>query len=172
VEVKREPRRVQIHRFTILDFVSPRIDFEIECSKGTYVRTLAEDLAASLGTIATVEWLTRAAIGTFSIDDSVRLISRPGSTREGLRGAGVSMSAALAHLPAVLASGRAAERIRRGEVPPLREFDLGETEPVCEAPFRVVGVDDALLAIGRTELLAGPSDRNEVSSVLRLDRVF
>ena len=173
VEVERTPRRVQIHRFSILDFASPRIDFEIECSKGTYVRTLAEDLAASLGTIATVEWLNRVAVGGFSVDDSVRIISRPGSTRDGLRGASVTMSAALAHLPAVQVAVRAVERLRRGEIPPRSELDFGECEPPPDAPFRVVDPGGTLLGIGRCELLPGPSDRPQgANTVLRLDRIF
>lgn len=175
MEVEREPRRVHIYRFTVVDFEGPRIDFEVECSKGTYVRTLAEDLAASLGTVATVEWLARSAIGRFSIDDSVRLISRPGSTREGLRGSSVSMSEALGHLPAFRVSGRGVDRIRRGEVPPRSEWEPNEVSRLSgtEGPFRILGPGDSLLAIGRSEWISGPSDRPaESNGVVQLERVF
>lgn len=65
--VERKPRKILIHSFEIESFQSPTVDIAVRCSSGTYVRTLAEDLAARLGTVGTMESLSREAIGPFDI---------------------------------------------------------------------------------------------------------
>lgn len=65
VEVERPPRRVTIHDLRLLDIDGPRLRFEVRCSKGTYVRTLAEDIARVLGTVGHVAKLRRLALGPF-----------------------------------------------------------------------------------------------------------
>jgi tRNA pseudouridine55 synthase len=65
VEVERAPRRVTIHELRLLDLDGPRLRLEVRCSKGTYVRTLAEDLARALGTVGHVASLRRLALGPF-----------------------------------------------------------------------------------------------------------
>jgi len=65
IEVERPPRRVIIHRFELLASAPGRLEFELRCSKGTYVRTLAEDLSRSLGTVGHVDSLRRVALGPF-----------------------------------------------------------------------------------------------------------
>lgn len=69
-EVAREPRPVTVHRFA----VTPTDDvlvyrFDVECSSGTYVRTLAADLGQALGGGAHVVELRRTAVGPFTLDD-------------------------------------------------------------------------------------------------------
>jgi tRNA pseudouridine55 synthase len=66
IEVERPPRRVVIHRLELLAVDGPRLRFEVRCSKGTYVRTLAEDLARALGTVGHVTSLRRLALGPFT----------------------------------------------------------------------------------------------------------
>jgi tRNA pseudouridine55 synthase len=64
-EVERESREVTIHRLELLDWRAPDLEFRVTCSKGTYVRTLAEDLAAALGSCAHLRALRRTASGAF-----------------------------------------------------------------------------------------------------------
>ena len=171
VEVERKPRRVDIHRVDILDYTSPRIDFEVECGKGTYVRALVEDLAARLGTIATVECLTRSAVGPHSIDDSQRLISRPGSTRHGLRAGAIAMADAIGHLPAIELTAPQAERVRRGQLPSRTELGTLPESPQGNGSIRLLGPDGHLLALAKRSDLPGPAD-SEVDAMVSLDRVF
>ncbi|MEZ4649155.1 MAG: tRNA pseudouridine(55) synthase TruB [Candidatus Eisenbacteria bacterium] len=171
VEIERKPRRVEIHRFDVLDYSHPRVDFEVECSKGTYVRALAEDLAASLGTIATIECLTRTAVGTHSIDDSQRLISRPGSTRDGLRAGAVAMADAVGHLPAVGLSAAQADGVRRGLLPARSDIHGFFESTVGTGSVRLLGPDGHLLAMAKLGELPGPAD-SPVDGLLSLDRVF
>ena len=68
VEVEREPRPVTIYHLELLGFENGELELEVECSKGTYVRTLAEDLGAALGCGAYVTELRRLAVGPYEGD--------------------------------------------------------------------------------------------------------
>jgi tRNA pseudouridine55 synthase len=65
VEVERPPRRVRIGRLDVIGRTADSIELEVDCSKGTYVRSLAEDLARALGTAGYVQSLRRLALGPF-----------------------------------------------------------------------------------------------------------
>lgn len=73
IEVERKPRRIVIHRITLLAWQDTRFDIEVSCSKGTYIRTLAADIGAALGCGAHLDALRRTRIGTLGIDDAVSL---------------------------------------------------------------------------------------------------
>lgn len=64
-EVERLPRDITIYQLDLLHFELPLIELNVHCSKGTYIRTLAEDLAEHLGSVAHVEALRRTAVGGF-----------------------------------------------------------------------------------------------------------
>jgi len=169
--VQRDPRYVKIERFDLLRYDSPRVDFEVKCGKGTYVRTLVEDLADRLGTVAAIESLTRIAIGPFTVEDSARLISRPGSQRAGLKAAAIPMGEALAHLPQIAIREPWVQKLRHGVLPPQSEFEL---DPALQGScVRLLGPEEELLGLGRIEegLTQDPIDRL-AASVLRLEKVF
>ena len=65
VEVEREPRRIVIHELTLLALDPPFFDIDVRCTKGTYVRTLAEDIGAALGCGAHVTELRRLGVGPY-----------------------------------------------------------------------------------------------------------
>ncbi len=69
--VERKPRPVTIYELTLLSLGADSCEFEIHCSKGTYVRTLAEDIAEALGTLAHVIVLRRLAVGAFTDEDQM-----------------------------------------------------------------------------------------------------
>ncbi|MGQ0429265.1 MAG: tRNA pseudouridine(55) synthase TruB [Gammaproteobacteria bacterium] len=102
VEVERQPRRVVIHRLDLRSIEGPELRFEIRCSKGTYVRTLAEDLARALGTVGHVARLRRLALGPF---DALRMHSldelEQAPNPEALDALLLPADTALATLPAV-----------------------------------------------------------------------
>ena len=66
------PRNVTIKELDLVDFVGAHLTLRISCSKGTYVRSLARDMAARLGTCAFVSALRRTRIGGFHLSDAVR----------------------------------------------------------------------------------------------------
>ncbi len=72
-EVERRPRRVQIHRIEIESIVLPRVMLRVECSKGTYIRTLCHDIGRKLGCGGVMEELVRTRVGRFGTGDALRL---------------------------------------------------------------------------------------------------
>jgi tRNA pseudouridine55 synthase len=65
VEVERKPRRVSIESLTVERYEWPDLDLQVRCSKGTYVRTLVEDLARAAGTLGHVAALRRLSVSPF-----------------------------------------------------------------------------------------------------------
>ena len=72
-EVERAPREVEIRRLEVLDRQGPLLELRVACSKGTYVRTLAEDIGEVLGTGAHLAALRRTAAGPFRIEQAATL---------------------------------------------------------------------------------------------------
>ena len=73
IVVERQPRRVTIHRFEVPRFDRDTVEVEVLCSKGTYIRTLAEDFGEALGCGASVAALRRIGAGPFVAGDMVEL---------------------------------------------------------------------------------------------------
>ena len=71
--VERKSRRVHVFQIRILEMKLPRIRMEVECSKGTYIRTLCHDIGESLGAGGCMESLKRTRSGRFVLEDSVKL---------------------------------------------------------------------------------------------------
>ncbi|MCG7983000.1 MAG: tRNA pseudouridine(55) synthase TruB [Candidatus Thiodiazotropha lotti] len=65
IEVEREPRTIHIHGIDLLSFDLPEFEMDVRCSKGTYVRTLAEDIGKRLGCGAYVSGLRRTGVGPY-----------------------------------------------------------------------------------------------------------
>ncbi len=74
ITVSRESRPVRIHRLELIDFKPPLVTVEIECGKGTYIRSLAHDLGELLGCGAHIKELIRLSYGPFNIEEAVSLI--------------------------------------------------------------------------------------------------
>ncbi len=72
-EVKLEPRPITIYSFELSNIDLPKLDFEIACSTGTYIRSLANDYGAALGTGGYLSKLCRTKIGDFSLDKAVSM---------------------------------------------------------------------------------------------------
>ncbi len=73
IELERQPRRVTIHAIRLLAFETDTISMSVDCSKGTYIRTLAEDVGRLLGCGAHLAALRRTRIGALSLDRAVTL---------------------------------------------------------------------------------------------------
>lgn len=172
VEVERPARPVYIGRFEIRSVALPRVDFEVDCGKGTYIRTLVEDFGQRCGALASIEALSRTAVGSFRIEDSCRLISPPGNRRDGLLAGAVSMADALEHLPDVRLGDRWVQRVRHGAAPPFAAL-AGELECRPGQAVRLLGPSGDLVAVATIDLTPGPADRPLAESChFRLDRVL
>lgn len=73
IDIKRSPRNVNIYNFLIEKVNLPEIFFEIECSKGTYIRVIANDFGNSLGCGGYLSELRRTKIGNYEVEDSISI---------------------------------------------------------------------------------------------------
>ena len=71
IEVEREARAVTIHELSLAGHDADTLSLEVRCSKGTYIRTLVEDVAQALGTLAHVTVLRRLSVGPFGLDSAM-----------------------------------------------------------------------------------------------------
>jgi tRNA pseudouridine55 synthase len=69
--VERQPRTVTIHRIEPLHLGAGTVELRVDCSKGTYIRTLVEDIGNAIGCGATVEYLCRERSGGFSYENAL-----------------------------------------------------------------------------------------------------
>jgi tRNA pseudouridine55 synthase len=118
IEVERKARSIVIHELALLSWTSPYLEIEVHCSKGTYVRTLAEDLGAALGCGAHVTGLRRTGVGPYGADGLVTLEQLEALAGEGFAGLDallLPMESALAQWPGVRLTGDAAFYLRQGQ---------------------------------------------------------
>ena len=72
-EVERGPRFIRISRFDVVRFDSPEVDFSLDCTKGTYVRSLANDIGEKIGCGGYLSGLRRIASDKFNLNDAITL---------------------------------------------------------------------------------------------------
>lgn len=141
--VEREPREVEVHDLEVLevgDGPQPSVRFKAVVGKGTYIRSLADDMARALGGHAHLSALRRTRIGKLRVSAGVTLDDLANWEDYFL-----TPNEALAHLDEVVLSADDAALVRNGA-----RFDSGAmTEPDPDAPFRVLDPDGDLLAVYR-----------------------
>ncbi len=153
-EVEREPRRVKIYSLELLDFEPPKIRFRVECSKGTYIRTLCSDIGDILGCGAHQARLTRTRSGPFAIDEALTLgeLENTEDPTEKI----IPPEKALSFLPEVKVKKWFKRFVARNtELTPadiIEKPDLTEGETA-----RIVDTDGTLLAIGKAGEGAEPA---------------
>jgi tRNA pseudouridine55 synthase len=139
IEVERAPRDVTIHALDLIAFRSPLLEFDVRCSKGTYIRTLAEDLAAQLGQCAHLTVLRRVSVDPFG--------SRPIYTIQQVEQAATQGEPALDAL--LLEPGAALAGWNRVEVDANGEFYLGRGQAVRVGGAPAAGLVAVRSASGR-----------------------
>lgn len=153
VELERAPRPVFIAALEVLDWAGDRLRLRVACSKGTYVRTLAEEIGAALGCGAHLAALARTRVGPLRLADAVTLDALAAEPEKVRRARLLPVDTLLAGLPRVELAEAKARRFAHGG-----ELDLGG-EPGRK---RVYGPDDELL--GTAEL--------DAAGVLRPQRLI
>ena len=126
------PRTVHIMSLTLTSADNESAAFAVECGKGTYVRSLARDIARAAGTVGYVSWLHRAAVGPFTDEDANPLdklvaLGHSLALAESLR----PVDAVLADIPALLLTAREADRLRHGQPVPAPGAAPGRVRAVA-----------------------------------------
>lgn len=73
LNIEVEPRKIEIYNIELQNINDNKIDFKVHCSKGTYIRSLCEDIAKKLDTVGYMEELKRLKVGKFEIKDSIEI---------------------------------------------------------------------------------------------------
>ena len=141
--VEREPRRVSIREIALLGFRKPLAEIRVLCSKGTYIRTLGEDIGAALGTGAHLATLRRTASGRFRVDDAIALPALESMTLQQRRARLLPVDSLLAQLPRVDLDAAAEAKLRNGQALRL--------DALPEGVSAVYGANGALIGLGRAE---------------------
>jgi tRNA pseudouridine55 synthase len=139
IEVERKEREVEIHSIEVMAVRFPFVTLRVSCSKGTYIRSLADDLGHTLDSCAHMTELRRTKVGKFFSDDAVSLEELPEKTS-----AVVSIDNALSHLEGVTLSEQDAMRASHGhalEMVVYGEFQAGQY-------LKLKGPRGAVFAIG------------------------
>jgi len=68
-----EPREIEIYNIELIGYQDKEIKFKVACSKGTYIRSLCEDIAEKLGTVGTMSALQRTQVGEFKIENAINI---------------------------------------------------------------------------------------------------
>jgi tRNA pseudouridine55 synthase len=114
--VARPARRVHIEELELREFRPPLLELRIRCSKGTYVRTLAEDLGRALGTCAHLAALRRTASGALSVHDAAGLEALAGLSQADRESRIVPLERLLGAFPRAELDPSAEARFRNGQV--------------------------------------------------------
>jgi tRNA pseudouridine55 synthase len=116
-DVSLERRKIRIYRIDLVDYAYPRLDLQVRCGKGTYIRSLARDLGERLGCGALVQTLRRTRVGPFETANALRMNADAVTAQAAL----LPMSAAVADLPQVTLAGHDVRRLRQGQAIPYPE---------------------------------------------------
>lgn len=146
--VERAAREIDIHALNLLSFAPPFVSFRVVCSRGTYVRTLADDMGEMLGCGGALKELRRTASGPFEISASVTLEGLEDASRSGMLDAlTVSPYAALSHLMDVPLNDSGMALVRHGRSPGWHDTEQ-QVPTVCSDGTLVrLSRDGTLIAV-------------------------
>jgi tRNA pseudouridine55 synthase len=145
IELERTPRTVSVHALDLRAFAEDRLEFDVSCSKGTYIRTLAQDIGEVLGCGGHLTALRRTRIGNLDLESAITLDALEALPAESRHALLQPADALLAGLPMLGLDEAAAQRFSHGQAVPA-----GEGSPAGQ--WRVYAADGRFLGLGRTDL--------------------
>ncbi|MEA1965310.1 MAG: tRNA pseudouridine(55) synthase TruB [Candidatus Aerophobetes bacterium] len=127
IEIKLPPRKIQVYKFKLLNFISkhhPQAEFEVTCSRGTYIRSLCSDIGKASGYGAYQSSLHRIKIGAFHLNNAKRLEDLEKEIREGkVERILLPLASALPYFPIVKVKRGVEKIIREGRSLYLTHID-------------------------------------------------
>lgn len=114
-EIERKSRTIEVYDIRIRQFLPPdRVEIDVDCSKGTYIRTLCSDIGKALGCGGHMAELLRTATGAFSLDNAIKLEELKALAEQEREEALLTMEEALRDFPVVKVSEKSAKFLYNG----------------------------------------------------------
>lgn len=142
--VEREPRPITVHEIELLEIAGTRLVFRVRCSKGTYVRSLVEDIANRAGTVAHTARLHRESVAEFRAEEMLDLASVEAAADAGveaLRERLLPPDVALEAMPELRIGAEARQRFLQGQA-------VGCAGTGLDGLVRVYGEEGEFLGVG------------------------
>jgi len=118
IEIERQPRQIEIYGLELLSLEADALELDVACSKGTYVRTLIEDIARALGTVAHVTVLRRLGVGPYAEGRMYKLEELEALAEQGMERLDdvlLPVDSALDHWPSVELGADSAYYLMQGQ---------------------------------------------------------
>jgi len=148
-EVERTPRQISIYGLDLIEFALPEIELSVHCSKGTYVRTLAEDIGNRLGCGGHVSALRRTGVGPYVEGETgfvtvAEIEAAAESGPEAVDGLLLPLESTLGHCPAVRLSANSAFYLSQGQPVLVPQAPTEGLVRLYDADERFLGVGEIL----------------------------
>lgn len=151
--VQLTPVEVEVYAFELLSFDGLRASFAVECSGGTYVRSLAHDIGQKLGCGAHLESLRRTAVAEFTLDRSVTLEKLEDAvSQQSVRDRIIPLEGLLPNCPELIVRGREEKSVRHGnkfELAQPERFGRGTGRAQAVSLLKIMDPDRRLIAVAR-----------------------
>lgn len=164
--VERKPREVIIHNISIVkSYDNKRVLFDVECSKGTYIRTLCNDIGKKLGTLGCMTFLIRTKVGDFKIENAYTLEEIEESISNGtLDSIMLPLDSAIKHYKFVKLDKKFYDILKNGGKIELSDYNYNIDFKNHRSEIRVY-CDDIFIGMGLIQKTAE-------STILKMDKVF
>ncbi|MDO5059820.1 MAG: tRNA pseudouridine(55) synthase TruB [Neisseria sp.] len=155
IVIERKPRDIEIYSIDIQAFDAPKAVIDVRCSKGTYIRTLSEDIAKQLGTFAHLTALRRTETAGFTIAESHTLEALAGHSEAERDALLLPCDVLVRHLPEQTLNPAACAMLQKGQRPQFvsEQFADGETLRIYTPEQRFIGLASYQKNIGRLKAL-------------------
>ncbi len=164
IEIERKPRGVNIYQIELLDINIPNVEFRAVCSRGTYVRTLCDDIGKKLGVGAHLLELERVAVGKFCLSDSVTIEELKSINMEQPAGKGIyTKDNALSWMPELKIEMSLMRSVKNGTPIEVSRLSGISDEMKSARGIRIKSPDDELLAVASYQ-----ADKD----IIKMDVVF
>ena len=163
IVIERKPRDITIYSIDIQEFTAPKAVIDVRCSKGTYIRTLSEDIAKHIGTFAHLTALRRTETAGFTIAQShtlEQLADLSEAERDALL---LPCDVLVQHLPKITLNDRAVEMLKFGQRPQFTE-NIAYEQPirVYSQQGEFIGLVEYQQDIGRLKALRLMNTSNRI----------
>ncbi len=175
ITVERKPRRITIYALDIEKVELPLVTMRVRCSKGTYIRTLCEDLGNALGTGAAMQSLIRTRVGQFTLDEAHTLdeLEHLAKTKpEELEPLIRPVDSFFADLPPAACAQDALRLLKNGNVLNLQQIRFLSPEEDPQKKYRTAVSDSKTGEISDTSSLPGINPGEKVVRMYDADGYF